>query len=196
MRTSINITGTSTSTPTIVASATGKVVPKIANSRLTMHRIRRYLDSCIGNAAGDEHIRETLIKTFIHKIYVYPDKLAIVCFYSEDSRELKFEDMEKLFERKRQEEERLKKQMANTRELKPEVRKVYQKMLESFIMDDDEDTDNGDENPDKSELSDIKKNHADECSHSSGLVDRPVPNPNYSPRQALPFSLRPLRYML
>lgn len=141
------------------------------NSRLTMHRIRRYLDSCIGNAAGDEHIRETLIKTFIHKIYVYPDKLAIVCFYSEDSRELKFEDMEKLFERKRQEEERLKKQMANTRELKPEVRKVYQKMLESFIMDDDEDTDNGDENTDKSELSDIKKNHADECSHSSGLVD-------------------------
>lgn len=44
-------------------------------------------------------------------------------------------------------------------------------MLESFIMDDDEDTDNGDENPDKSELSDIKKNHADKCSHSSGLVD-------------------------
>ena len=40
-------------------------------------------------------------------------------------------------------------------------------MLESFTMDTDEDTDNGDESHDKSELSDIKKNHADECSHSS-----------------------------
>ena len=60
--------------------------------------VLRWLDSFIGDI-NDPDTRRRLLDGLVDKIYVYPDKLAIAGFYSEDRRELPFEEAAKLIER-------------------------------------------------------------------------------------------------
>lgn len=98
---------------------------------MTSHHVRRYLDGFIGDA-GNPEIRDKLLQILIYKIYVYPDKLVIVCFFSGDKRELKFEEMEQLFERARMHEEIMKKPMKRFCEQPPEIQELLRKMLSSL----------------------------------------------------------------
>lgn len=99
---------------------------------LTSHHVRRYLDGCIGDAENPE-TREQLFRFLIHKIYVYQDKMVIVCFFSGDKREFKFEEMEQLFERERRAKEREEELQKNPPEHSPKVKKVLATMLESIV---------------------------------------------------------------
>ena len=53
--------------------------------------ILKFLDSFVGDLNNPD-TRRTLLNGLIDKIYVYPDKLAITSFYSDDRRELPFEE--------------------------------------------------------------------------------------------------------
>ena len=57
--------------------------------------ILRFLDSFAGDLDNPE-TRQRLLDSLIDKIYVYPDKLVITFHYSDDRRELPFEEMEQL----------------------------------------------------------------------------------------------------
>ncbi len=57
--------------------------------------ILRFLDSFAGDLDNPE-TRRRLLDSLIDKIYVYPDRLVITFHYSDDRRELAFEEMEQL----------------------------------------------------------------------------------------------------
>ena len=57
--------------------------------------ILRFLDSFVGDL-NDPDTRRRLLDSLIDKIYVYPDRLVITFHYSDDRRELPFEEMEQL----------------------------------------------------------------------------------------------------
>ena len=57
--------------------------------------ILRFLDSFAGDLDNPE-TRQRLLDSLIDKIYVYPDRLVITFHYSDDRRELPFEEMEQL----------------------------------------------------------------------------------------------------
>ncbi len=57
--------------------------------------ILKFLDSFAGDLHNPE-TRQRLLDSLIDKIYVYPDKLVITFRYSDDRRELPFEEMEQL----------------------------------------------------------------------------------------------------
>lgn len=58
---------------------------------LTLNDIVKFLDGLIGDV-NDPDTRRKLLEYFIDKIYVYPDKLALTVHYSDDRRELPFEE--------------------------------------------------------------------------------------------------------
>ena len=58
---------------------------------LNLSDIVKFLDSFIGDA-NDPDTRRRLLEFFIDKIYVYPDKLALTFYYTDDRRELPFEE--------------------------------------------------------------------------------------------------------
>ena len=62
--------------------------------------ILRYLDSFVGDL-NDPDTRQRLLDGLIDKIYVYPDRLVITFHYSDDRRELPFEEMRELIENSR-----------------------------------------------------------------------------------------------
>ena len=62
--------------------------------------IIKFLDSFIGNI-NDPDTRRKLLDFFVDKIYVYPDKLALALYYSDDRRELPFEETEKLIDNRK-----------------------------------------------------------------------------------------------
>ena len=53
--------------------------------------ILKFLESFIGDISNP-NTRRTLLNGLIDKIYVYPDKLVITNYYSDDRRELPFEE--------------------------------------------------------------------------------------------------------
>lgn len=57
--------------------------------------ILRYLDSFVGDLDNPE-TRRRLLDGLIEKITIFPDKMVITFYYSDDRRELSFEDMEQL----------------------------------------------------------------------------------------------------
>ena len=59
--------------------------------------VLRFLDSFIGDINNPD-TRRKLLDGLVENIYVYPDKLAVACFYSDDRRELPFEETIKLIE--------------------------------------------------------------------------------------------------
>lgn len=62
--------------------------------------IIKFLDSFIGDI-NDPDTRRKLLDFFVDKIYVYPDKLALALYYSDDRRELPFEETEKLIDNRK-----------------------------------------------------------------------------------------------
>ncbi len=60
---------------------------------LTLKSIAKYLNSVVGDVNNPE-TRRQLLEFFVDKIYVYPDKMAITFFYSDDRQELPFEETE------------------------------------------------------------------------------------------------------
>ena len=67
---------------------------------LKLNDILRFLDGFIGDINNSD-TRSSLLNGLIDKIYVYPDKLAISSFYSEDRRELPFEETKQIIENQR-----------------------------------------------------------------------------------------------
>lgn len=64
---------------------------------LTLSDIIKFLNGIIGDVS-DPDIRCKLLDFFVDKIYVYPDKLVMTFYYSDDRRELPFEETERLFD--------------------------------------------------------------------------------------------------
>ena len=67
---------------------------------LKQEDILRYLDSFVGDINNPD-TRRHLLDSFIDKIYVFPDKLVITFHYTDDRRELPFEEMKQLIENSR-----------------------------------------------------------------------------------------------
>lgn len=64
---------------------------------LTLNDIVKFLDGLIGDV-NDPDTRRKLLEYFIDRIYVYPDKLALTVHYSDDRRELPFEETARFIE--------------------------------------------------------------------------------------------------
>lgn len=64
---------------------------------LNMDRVLRYLDSFVGNF-DDVEIRRQALDFLIEKIYVYDDRLVVNFYYSDDKREINFEEFKKYIE--------------------------------------------------------------------------------------------------
>ena len=64
---------------------------------LTLDTIVRFLNSFVGDINDPDTCRK-LLEFFVNKIYVYPDKLVMTFYYSEDQRELPFEETIRLIE--------------------------------------------------------------------------------------------------
>ncbi|MBD5132922.1 MAG: hypothetical protein HDT38_00385 [Clostridiales bacterium] len=58
---------------------------------LTLNDIVRFLDSLIGDT-NDPDTRRKLLDFLVDKIYIYPDKMVLTFYYSDNWRELPFED--------------------------------------------------------------------------------------------------------
>lgn len=58
---------------------------------LTLNSIVRFLDSLIGDINNPD-MRRRLLEFFVNKIYVYPEKMVLTFYYSDDRRELPFEE--------------------------------------------------------------------------------------------------------
>lgn len=64
---------------------------------LKLSDIIKYLDSFVGNV-DDPDTRCKLLDILIDKIYIYPDKMILTFFYSDDQRELNFEEVQRIIE--------------------------------------------------------------------------------------------------
>lgn len=64
---------------------------------LQLSDIIRFLDGFIGNI-DDPDTRRRLLDVFVDKIYVYPEKLALTLHYSDDRRELPFEETARIID--------------------------------------------------------------------------------------------------
>ena len=64
---------------------------------LTLKDIVKFLNSIVGDV-NDPDTRRRLLEFFIDKIYVYPDKLALTFHFSDERRELPFEETEQLID--------------------------------------------------------------------------------------------------
>ena len=62
---------------------------------LTLKDVIKFLNSIVGNV-NDPDTRRKLLEFFIDKIYVYPDKMAMTFHFSDERRELPFEETEQL----------------------------------------------------------------------------------------------------
>lgn len=62
---------------------------------LTLSDIIKFLNNIIGDVSTPD-ARSKLLDIFVDKIYIYPDKLMMTFFYSDDRRELPFAEMERL----------------------------------------------------------------------------------------------------
>lgn len=62
---------------------------------LQLSTIVKFLDGFVGDI-NDADTRRKLLELFVDKIYVYPDKLVLSFYYSDDKRELPFEETAKL----------------------------------------------------------------------------------------------------
>ena len=64
---------------------------------LTLKDVVKFLNSMVGEV-NDPDTRRRLLEFFIDKIYVYPDKLALTFHFSDERRELPFEETERLID--------------------------------------------------------------------------------------------------
>ena len=64
---------------------------------LTLKDVIKFLNSIVGNV-NDPDTRHKLLEFFIDKIYVYPDKMAMTFHFSDERRELPFEETEQLID--------------------------------------------------------------------------------------------------
>ena len=64
---------------------------------LNLERILRYLDSFVGNFENYD-TRKQVLDFLIEKIYVYDDRLIVNFYYSDDKREINFDEFKKYIE--------------------------------------------------------------------------------------------------
>lgn len=64
---------------------------------ITLADIIKYLDSIVGDI-NNADTRKRLLDYYVDKIYVYPDKLVITFFYTDERRELPFSEMTRLID--------------------------------------------------------------------------------------------------
>ncbi len=64
---------------------------------LRLNDIVKYLDSLVGDINNPD-TRRRLLEFFIDKIYVYPDKMVLMFYYSDDRRELPFAETERFID--------------------------------------------------------------------------------------------------
>ena len=93
--------------------------------------VLRFLDSFIGDINNPD-TRRKLLDGLVDKIYAYPDKLAVACFYSDDRRELPFDETVQLIENRK-----AIRSLANGIQYVPT--ELSETMLQSLLEDADED---------------------------------------------------------
>lgn len=64
---------------------------------LTLNTIVKFLSSLVGDINNPD-TRRRLLEFFINKIYVYPDKMVLTFYYTDDRRELPFEETVRLID--------------------------------------------------------------------------------------------------
>lgn len=64
---------------------------------IRLEDVVKYFDSFVGNLE-DEKIRQTVLDIFVENIYVYSDKLVVSLFFTDDKRELPFEETKNIIE--------------------------------------------------------------------------------------------------
>ena len=64
---------------------------------LTLNDIVRFLNSLVGDVNNPD-TRRKLLDFFVDKIYIYPDKMVLTFYYTDDRRELPFEETERLID--------------------------------------------------------------------------------------------------
>lgn len=64
---------------------------------MTLNTIVKFLSSLIGDINNPD-TRRRLLEFFIDKIYVYPDKMVLTFYYTDDRRELPFEETVRLID--------------------------------------------------------------------------------------------------
>ena len=67
---------------------------------LTMNTIVKFLSSLVGDINNPD-TRRRLLEFFIDKIYVYPDKMVLTFYYTDDRRELPFEETVRLIDNRK-----------------------------------------------------------------------------------------------
>ena len=67
---------------------------------LTMNTIVKFLSSLVGDINNPD-TRRRLLEFFIDKIYVYPDKMVLTFYYTDDRRELPFEETIRLIDNRK-----------------------------------------------------------------------------------------------
>lgn len=68
---------------------------------LNLDDIVKFLDSFVGDV-NDPDTRRRLLDTFVDKVYVYPDKVAITFHYTDERRELDFAEVKNLLDNRRE----------------------------------------------------------------------------------------------
>lgn len=96
---------------------------------LTLNTIIKFLSSLVGDVNNPD-TRRKLLDFFVDKVYIYPDKMVLTFHYTDDRRELPFEETARLIENR----QRLLDMMDTPRPLPPGA-------LEMMLG-------NGEENPD------------------------------------------------
>lgn len=104
--------------------------------------ILRFLDGFVGDL-NEPGTRRRLLDGLIDNIYVYPDKLAAACFYSDDRRELPFEETAKLIE-----SAKAVRSLAYLRDVPEKVSEMVRLSLLEDGDDGDESLDETEEDPD------------------------------------------------
>jgi len=67
---------------------------------LTLNTIVKFLSSLVGDINNPD-TRRRLLEFFIDKIYVYPDKMVLTFYYTDDRRELPFEETVRLIDNRK-----------------------------------------------------------------------------------------------
>ncbi len=95
--------------------------------------IVKYMDGLVGNI-NDPDTRVKLLDIYVDRIYVYPDKLAMTFNYTDDKRELPFEEMEAFIDNRQKIMSMLDDYHGNAVDVSPE-------MIASLIGNGEDDTD-------------------------------------------------------